>query len=649
MELTVDQALHKAVNAHKAGQIQEADRLYTAILKVQSQHPDANHNMGVLAVGVGKVDQALPFFKKAVDARPANTQFWLSYITALSNLNRLEEAKSIMGQAKKNGAKGQLFDQLERELEAGKAVSPSRLENQDPPQTKLQPLIALYGRGELKNVLDEISELLKQFPNSVTLHNISGASFAGLGKLDLAISSYKKAIAIRPNFADAFNNMGNALRNQGKLEKAIEVFNKALLIKPDIAEFYNNLAHTLSDQGRLNEAISNYKKAIIIKPDYADAFNSMGNALKEQGRLNEAISNYKKAIIIKPDYADAFNNIGNAFKAQGKLEEAISSYKKAITIKPDFIGAFNNIGNSFKDQGKLEEAVESYNHALRIKPDYVDARTNLAIMLFESGKVKEATKLFAMDDSSKSQSYLLRCFYEQNEKSNFYNQLDYLINRDENNAILGSYIYRSHLRYGNNKPNPFCNDPLKYVLKTDLTKEYDFDNTFIKGAADILSDDKVQQKAQGHLINGIQTSGNLFTLRTSITEKIERIIRLELQKYWVSFKDSREGLIKSWPSDYSISGWLVSMRSGGELSAHIHEGSWVTGSIYINVPSKWKVDSGNLVVCLDDVKGNNNMKSIDVVTGSLCLFPSSLLHYTVPFESKESRIVLAFDVIPKLN
>ena len=38
---------------------------------------------------------------------------------------------------------------------------------------------------------------------------------------------------------------------------------------------------------------------------------------------------------------------------------------------------------------------------------------------------------------------------------------------------------------------------------------------------------------------------------------------------------------------------------------------------------------------------------IDVVTGSLCLFPSSLHHYTVPFEEKEDRIVLAFDVIPK--
>ena len=114
------------------------------------------------------------------------------------------------------------------------------------------------------------------------------------------------------------------------------------------------------------------------------------------------------------------------------------------------------------------------------------------------------------------------------------------------------------------------------------------------------------------------------------------------------FKDSPEGLIKSWPSDYEIYGWLVSMKSGGKLGAHMHDKGWISGSVYINVPPKSKKGSGNLVVTTDEQKGETeNSKSIDVVTGSLCLFPSSLLHYTIPFESDEDRIVLAFDVIPK--
>ena len=54
------------------------------------------------------------------------------------------------------------------------------------------------------------------------------------------------------------------------------------------------------------------------------------------------------------------------------------------------------------------------------------------------------------------------------------------------------------------------------------------------------------------------------------------------------------------PTEYSFYGWLISMKSGGNLKPHIHENGWLSGSIYINVPRKLKVDSGNLVVALGE-------------------------------------------------
>ena len=116
MELTLDQALQKGIEAHKAGKVQEADQYYTAILKAQPQHPDANHNMGVLAVGVGKVEEALPFFKTALEANSSISQFWLSYINALIKLDRMADAESVLDKAKSHGAKGDGFDQIEKSL-----------------------------------------------------------------------------------------------------------------------------------------------------------------------------------------------------------------------------------------------------------------------------------------------------------------------------------------------------------------------------------------------------------------------------------------------------------------------------------------------------------------------------------------------------
>ena len=45
MELTLNQALKKGIEAQNTGHIQEADRFYTAILKVHPELSDVGHNM----------------------------------------------------------------------------------------------------------------------------------------------------------------------------------------------------------------------------------------------------------------------------------------------------------------------------------------------------------------------------------------------------------------------------------------------------------------------------------------------------------------------------------------------------------------------------------------------------------------------------
>ena len=142
MELTLDQALQKGIEAHKAGKAQEADQYYTAILKANPKHPDANHNMGVLAVGVSKVEQALPFLKTALETEPSIEQFWLSYIDALIKLEKLEDAKAVIEQAKSAGVKGDAFDQIGLQLNASSA----EVKNQTQEEISTLP-----------NILDELS------------------------------------------------------------------------------------------------------------------------------------------------------------------------------------------------------------------------------------------------------------------------------------------------------------------------------------------------------------------------------------------------------------------------------------------------------------------------------------------------------------
>ena len=109
MELTIEQALQQGVAAHKAGKLQDAERFYKAILQSQPKHSDANHNIGVLAVGLGKVKEALPFFKTAVETNSKVDQYWLSYINALINLGELDEVLLTLGKYKKESDEGKDF------------------------------------------------------------------------------------------------------------------------------------------------------------------------------------------------------------------------------------------------------------------------------------------------------------------------------------------------------------------------------------------------------------------------------------------------------------------------------------------------------------------------------------------------------------
>jgi tetratricopeptide (TPR) repeat protein len=574
MELTIEQVLQKAVESHKAGKLQDAESLYRAILQIQPDHPDANHNLGIIAVSLNKTEAALPLFKIALEVNPNQGQFWLSYVDALIKEKQFDNARSVLDKGKWRGLAGEKVEALEAKL------------TRSPPLIEINALLEHYEKGRYDLAQNLAINLTQQYPSHPFSWKMLGALFKQTGKLQDSVIANQKVLEISPNDAEAHSNLGV----------------------------------THKDLGRLEEAETNYKKAIAIKPDYSDAHYNLGNILKELGRLEEAESSYKKAIAIKPDYADAHNNLGITLQELGRLEEAESSYKKAISIKPEFAQAHYNLG----------------------------------ILLYEAGRYDLASKILELIKFEKSQSYLLKCLYLQNKELEFYKLLDYLISQGDVDPIIGSLTCRAEIKYGLIKSNSFCQDPFKYVLKIDLSKSYDFSNIFIGPVTTIFKQNKRPYRLQKLLTNGSQTPGNLFNIERDSTNEIEKIIRIEIEKYRTYFNNSEEGLIKKWPAEYILRAWLINMKSGGKLRPHMHEDGWISGSIYINVPTKTKTNSGNLVICIDDqdylVDGKTlHEKIIDVTTGSMCLFPASLLHYTIPFESDQERIVLAFDVIPKYN
>ena len=341
MELTVDQALQQGIAAHKEGKVQDAERLYRAILRSQPLHPDANHNLGVLAVSVGKADAALPLFKTALEANPKVEQFWLSYIDALIKKQQFDDAKKVLEQAKKQGVAGEKINVLEAQLASiNKQETVGSL---SPSQEQLINLLEYYKIGRLDDAEKLAVSVTEEFPQHQLAWKVLGAVLKQAGRITDSLTPMQKSVQLAPLDAEAHSNLGVTLKELGSLDKAEASYRRAIVLKPDYAEAHYNLGNTLKELGRLDEAEAIYRQAIVLKSDYAEAHSNLGDTLQELGRLEEAEASYKQAIVLKPDYAEAHSNLGMSLKELGRLDEAEAAYTQAIALKPENIKAHSQL------------------------------------------------------------------------------------------------------------------------------------------------------------------------------------------------------------------------------------------------------------------------------------------------------------------
>ena len=651
MQVTINQALTQAVTAHKEGNLKEAEHIYRAILQSQPAHAEANHNLGLLAVSVNKTEYSLKYFKAALEADSKIEQYWLSYIDALLKLRRFENAKLIVEKARRVGVTGEKLNNIEKHLSlsvqpnepkpvvqakrpsfqqrgGGKPLGKKKARKQNsrannPSQGKIDNLLDHYQKGRFNDAETLARSIIERFPQHPFAWKVLGAMFKATSRKDEALEAHKTAVTLSPLDAEAHSNLGLMLKDLGRLAEAEACYTRAIALNDNYSFAHNNLGNVVRELGRLDEAEASYAKAILLQPAYTEAHNNLGIALYELGRFDEALISYKQAIALKPGYVNAHYNLGVVLHELDKLLDAEASYNRAIALKPNYAKAHSSLGKILKELVRLEEAVASFRQAICFNPRDLKAHDEL-----------------------------LTCLYLLDKKSAFFDELDQSIVQNRVSATIGSLTCRSALRYGIAKPNLFCKEPLEYVSHTDLSPKYDFKEIFIEKAKTILNEELFNKRRQTLLVKGDQTFGNIFDLKNDFVVEMEKIIRCEVEEYRRNFRNKDEGLIKNWPNDYALYGWLISLNSGGKLRPHIHEQGWLSGSIYINIPRNLKADSGKLVVSLGEENDAaairpNIKKVINVVTGSMVLFPASLMHHTIPFESEEKRIVLAFDVNPK--
>ena len=204
---------------------------------------------------------------------------------------------------------------------------------------EIHRLCDLYNKGHIKQVLNQSTELLERFPDSIALHIINGDCNTKLKRFDTAIINYKRAIELHPNFAVSYFNLGIALQDKGDSRAALKSYRIAIKINPNYLEAHYNIGSVLHKMGDLNAAIESYKTSLKIDPNYSRACNNLGNALKDKGNYESAIVCLETAIKLSPNYAEAFLNMGVCMKTIGKFEKSLIAFDNALKYNPDLFEA----------------------------------------------------------------------------------------------------------------------------------------------------------------------------------------------------------------------------------------------------------------------------------------------------------------------
>ena len=339
---------------HQQGNLVEAERHYDAALRSQPDHFEALHMLGVIALQRGRLERGVEIITKAVALNENSPVAFNNLAKGLKDLGRFDEA----------------IIHFERAI----ALAPAFADAQFGYGT------ALHFVNRSEDALGHFEKAIVLHPNFVAALNNRGLALAKLKRFTEALASYDKALAIQPSFGEAHNNRGNALKALMRFDDALASFDNAIAARPDSAEAHCNRGNVLVQLAQFDDALASFDRAIAVRPHFAEAHRGRGDALANLNRFGDALASFDQAIAIKPHYVDAWVSGAEALFTCNRNDEAVKSAQAAIDIDPEnalcrFLSCVCELRISCENEDDVQARRRAYENKLRaICSDYEAGR-----------------------------------------------------------------------------------------------------------------------------------------------------------------------------------------------------------------------------------------------------------------------------------
>ncbi|MCY7305461.1 MAG: tetratricopeptide repeat protein [Rhodoferax sp.] len=319
LQRALQQAMAAAVLHHRARQLPEAEDGYREILQACPDHPDANHNLAVIALECGKAEASLPLFRRAHLAQPGNWQYWLSYFDGLLQSGQRHAATTLLESRRRSGLGVALTQELVERVVNSRFAALSAHAPRDPQamvasadsrRSKRRPhadspsaqefarIDDRFKQGRMADVARLARTMTRRHPRAAYGWKALGAAMVNLGEFAEALDALQQASDLAPADAGALSNLGFALHNQRRPVEAEVNLRLALRLQPGFASAIINLGSAVLGQDRYDEAATWYEQGLALEPGYIPAHSHLAQVRDEQVRLVEAVAGYRKTLAL---------------------------------------------------------------------------------------------------------------------------------------------------------------------------------------------------------------------------------------------------------------------------------------------------------------------------------------------------------------
>lgn len=458
-----------------------------------------------------------------------------------------------------------------------------------------------------------------------------GFALQTAGRRDEAEAVYRRILETVPNQPDALHLLGVARRQSGNPEEAIELIQQAIAANPKNPTYVSNLGTAYEAAGREEDALAAYRRAAKMKPDFAESFHKLGMLLHRMEKRPEAAEALTRAVVLKPDAAEWLVTLGKVLSEMKRFDMAVVPLRRAIALKPDLAEAHYRLGGALYALGKAEEAMAAHRRSIELAPNNDSPHFALASIFLDQGKhealIEECDRCLALDPGNRRVI------------SSKIVALQEMGRREEARALLGL----------DNLIRPF-----EFPAPEGYAGVAEFNAAL---ADEVTHHPSLVFEKSGHATKFGGHTANILVNPTPAVAALEQNMRRAVETYMRELNlEPGHPFVDGRPDEWRLQSWAVVMDVKGHQVPHIHPAAWLSGVYYVSIPPQPKgaaehagwIEFGRPQENMP-LKAEPEVKLFEPKEGLMFLFPGYLYHMTIPIETTEQRISIAFDVISEKN